>query len=71
MCLRSSRKRGSRRCVRAKSTKYVRRKKARLSNVSQPAVDDSDVPIMYDDDNNDDDDVLDVDAVEVPVGLPS
>ena len=55
-------------CVRAKSTKYVRRKKARLSNVSQSNVDDSDVPVMYDDD--DDDDMLDVDAVEVPGGDP-
>ena len=59
-------------CVRAKSTKYVRRKKARLSNVSQSNVDDFDAPVMYDDeyDDDDDNDVLDVDAVEVPVGYP-
>ena len=45
-------------CVRAKSTKYVRRKKARLSDVSQSLDIDGDLPVMYDDD-----DVLDIEHV--------
>jgi hypothetical protein len=55
-------------CVKAKSTKYVRRKKARLSHMSQSTVDDDDIPVLYDD--VDDDDVLDDAHVEVPVGYP-
>ena len=51
-------------CVRAKSTKYVRRKKARLSSVSQSDVNDDDSPVVYDDDVY----VFEIEHVDVPVG---